>query len=78
MRSRALAMVGGACKEAKLSDGRIFRQVPSSANQQVISVDVAAIKKNQKPEVVLHAYDVIEVPALLALVEKRNIIQASR
>src|SRR5688572_3983494 len=62
MLSRALAMVGGARKEAKLTDVRIFRQVPGSANQEVISVDVAAIKKNQKPDVALQAYDVIEVP----------------
>ncbi len=62
MLSRALAMVGGARKEAKLSDVRIFRQIPGSANQEIISVDVAAIKKNQKPDVLLQAYDVIEVP----------------
>lgn len=62
MLSRALAMVGGARKEAKLTDVRIFRQVPGSANQEVISVDVAAIKKNQKPDFLLQAYDVIEVP----------------
>jgi polysaccharide export outer membrane protein len=62
MLSRALAMVGGARKEAKLSEVRIFRQIPGSANQEVITVDVAAIKKNQKPDVLLQAYDVIEVP----------------
>lgn len=62
MLSRALAMVGGARKEAKLSDVRIYRQIPGSANQEVISVDVAAIRKNQKPDVLLQAYDVIEVP----------------
>ena len=62
MLSRALAMVGGARKEAKLSDVRIYRQIPGSANQEVISVDVSAIKKNQKPDVALQAYDVIEVP----------------
>ena len=62
MLSRALAMVGGARKEAKLSEVRIFRQIPGSANQEVIVVDVAAIKKNQKPDVLLQAYDVIEVP----------------
>lgn len=62
MLSRALAMVGGARKEAKLSDVRIYRQIPGSANQEVITVDVAAIKKNQKPDVALQAYDVIEVP----------------
>ena len=61
MLSRALAMVGGARKEAKLSDVKIYRQIPGSANQEVIHVDVAAIKKNQKPDFLLQAYDVIEV-----------------
>jgi polysaccharide biosynthesis/export protein len=62
MLSRALAMVGGARKEAKLSDVRIYRQIPGSPNQEVLTVDVAAIKKSQKPDVLLQAYDVIEVP----------------
>ncbi|HXQ38687.1 MAG TPA: SLBB domain-containing protein, partial [Anaerolineales bacterium] len=61
MLSRALAMVGGARKEAKLSDVKIYRQIPGSANQEVIHVDVSAIKKNQKPDFLLQAYDVIEV-----------------
>ncbi len=61
MLSRALAMVGGARKEAKLSDVKIYRQIYGSANQEVIRVDVAAIKKNQKPDFLLQAYDVIEV-----------------
>lgn len=61
MLSRALAMVGGARKEAKLSDVRIYRQVAGSANQEVIHVDVSAIKKNEKPDFLLQPYDVIEV-----------------
>src|ERR1044072_7815337 len=61
MLSRALAMVGGARKEAKLQDVRVYRQVPGSPNQEVIHVDVAAIKKNQKPDFLLQPYDVIEV-----------------
>jgi polysaccharide export outer membrane protein len=61
MLSRALAMVGGAKKEAKLNDVRVYRQVPGSANQEVIHVDLAAIKKNQKPDFLLQPYDVIEV-----------------
>jgi polysaccharide export outer membrane protein len=61
MLSRALAMVGGTRKEAKLNDVRVYRQVPGSANQDVIHVDVAAIKKNQKPDFLLQPYDVIEV-----------------
>lgn len=61
MLSRALAMVGGARKEAKLSEVKVFRQVPGSPNQEVIRVDVAAIKKNQQPDFPLQPYDVIEV-----------------
>jgi polysaccharide biosynthesis/export protein len=61
MLSRALAMVGGPRKEAKLNDVKIFRQIPGSANQEVIHVDVAAIRKNEKPDFLLQPYDVIEV-----------------
>jgi polysaccharide biosynthesis/export protein len=60
--SRALAQVGGTRKEAKITDVRIYRQVPGSINQEVIHVDLAAIKKNQKPDFVLQPYDVVEVP----------------
>ena len=61
MLSRAIAMVGGVRKEAKLDDVKIYRQIPGSANQEVIRVDVNAIKKNQKPDFLLQPYDVIEV-----------------
>jgi len=60
--SRALAMVGGARKEAKLTDVRIYRQKPGATDQEMIRVDYAAIKKNQKPDFFLQAYDIIEVP----------------
>jgi len=60
--SRALAMVGGARKEAKLSDVRIYRQKPGATDQEVIRVDYGAIKKNQKPDFFLQAFDVVEVP----------------
>ena len=59
--SRALAMVGGAKKEAKLSDVVIYRQIPGTTEQKQFHVDVAAIKKNQKPDFVLEPYDTIEV-----------------
>jgi polysaccharide biosynthesis/export protein len=62
MLSRALAMVGGARKEAKLTEVKVYRQIPGSAKQEVKVVDVAAIKKNQKPDFLLQPYDVIEVP----------------
>lgn len=60
--SRALAMVGGVRKEAKMSDVLIYRQVPGKLNPQTIHVDLAAIKKNQKQDEVLQPYDIIEVP----------------
>jgi polysaccharide export outer membrane protein len=59
--SRALAMVGGARKEAKLSDVVVYRQSPGSAKQETFHVDVAAIKKNEKPDFILQPYDIIEV-----------------
>lgn len=59
--SRALAMVGGARKEAKLDTVKIYRQVPGATNSEPIVVDLAAIKKNQKPDFVLQPYDIIEV-----------------
>ena len=59
--SRAIAMVGGARKEAKLNDVAIYRQVPGSIKQETLHVDVAAIKKNQKEDFILQPYDIIEV-----------------
>lgn len=60
--SRALAMVGGARREAKLSDIRIYRQKPGAQDQETIRVDYAAIKKNLKPDVFLQPFDIVEVP----------------
>jgi protein involved in polysaccharide export with SLBB domain len=60
--SRALAMVGGVRKEAKLSTVKIYRQKPGAQDQETIVVDYGAIKSNKKPDVFLQAFDVIEVP----------------
>ncbi len=59
--SLALAMVGGVRKEAKTNDVRIYRQKPGSKEQETIKVDLAAIKKNQAPDILLQPYDVVEV-----------------
>lgn len=59
---RALAMVGGVRKEAKISDVRIYRQKPGTSDQETIRVDYAAIKKNKTPDILLQAYDIVEVP----------------
>jgi hypothetical protein len=55
-------MVGGTRKEAKLNEVLVYRQTPGSTKQEIIKVDVAAIRKNQKPDFLLQAYDVIDVP----------------
>jgi polysaccharide export outer membrane protein len=59
--TRALAMVGGTRKEAKLSEVLIYRQAPGSTKLEIIKVDVSAIKKNEAPDPLLQPYDVIEV-----------------
>jgi polysaccharide export outer membrane protein len=61
MLSRAIAMVGGTRKEAKLGDVRVYRLEPGSAEQVVHHVDLGAIKKNKEPDFLLKPYDVIEV-----------------
>ncbi|MEP6568288.1 MAG: polysaccharide biosynthesis/export family protein [Acidobacteriota bacterium] len=60
--SRALAMVGGARKEAKISEVIVHRQKPGATDQETIKVDYAAIKKNQKPDFLLQPFDWVEVP----------------
>ena len=69
--SRALAMVGGTRNEAKTSEVKIYRQKPGTIDQEVIVVDYSAIKKMQKPDVLLMAYDVIEVPEAGAFSSQR-------
>jgi polysaccharide export outer membrane protein len=58
----ALGMVGGPKKEAKLSEIKIWRLRPDSTDREMITVDYSAIKKSLKPDILLQAYDVIEVP----------------
>lgn len=60
--SRALAMVGGVRREAKLSNVKIYRQKPGAQDQETIVVDYGAIKNNKMPDIFLQAFDVIEVP----------------
>ena len=69
--SRAVAMVGGVRKEAKLTDVKIYRQKPGSTEQEIIHVDFAAIKKNQKPDFILMAFDVVEIPEAGAFSSQR-------
>src|SRR5687768_12787637 len=58
--SKALGMVGGTRKEAKLSEIKIFGQKGTGA-QEILNVDFEAIKKNKQPDILLQPYDLIEV-----------------
>jgi protein involved in polysaccharide export with SLBB domain len=59
---RALAMVGGPRKEAKSNAIKIYRLDPATGKTAPIAVDYTAIKKQQKPDIALMAYDIIDVP----------------
>ena len=60
--SRALAMVGGTRKDAKLDEIRIYRRKPGSpAEQEILKVNFEAIKKSKQLDVFLEPYDVIDV-----------------
>ena len=60
--STAIAMVGGLRKEAKVDEILIHRLKAGSPERETIRVDLKAIKRSQKSDVVLQAYDWIEVP----------------
>lgn len=60
--TRAIAMVGGLRKEAKASAVKIYRLKPGSEQEQeMITVDFNAIRKQSKEDFQLQPYDVIEV-----------------
>lgn len=60
--SKALAMVGGVSQNGVSKDIRIYRSKLGSPEQELVRVDFNEIKKKRKPDVVLQAYDIIEVP----------------
>jgi polysaccharide export outer membrane protein len=60
--SRALGIVGGPRKEAKTSEIKIYRRKPGSTETETIVVDLVAIKKNQAPDPLLRAFDIVDVP----------------
>jgi hypothetical protein len=68
--STALAMVGGMRREAK-SDIRVYRLKPGSPDRDIIQIDFSAIKKGQKPDFLLQAFDVVEVPQASMLSPQR-------
>jgi len=60
--TKAIAMVGGVRPDGVASDIRIYRSQLGSADYEVLRIDLGAVKKKKNPDVVLQAYDIIEVP----------------
>ncbi|HVF51466.1 MAG TPA: polysaccharide biosynthesis/export family protein [Pyrinomonadaceae bacterium] len=60
--TRAIAMVGGARKDAKTNVVRIYRLDPKTQEQKIETVNYDAIRKQKEPEFFLQPYDVVEVP----------------
>jgi len=60
--SRVIAMVGGTTPAARPSDVRIYRSQLGSPDIKVIRVDLDQVKKKKSEDILLQAYDIIEVP----------------
>jgi polysaccharide biosynthesis/export protein len=60
--SRAIAMAGGLLPDTKTDKIRIVRLLPGGNGKQEILVDLKAIEKQQAPDIVLQADDIVNVP----------------
>ena len=58
---RALAMSAGASREAKIKDVKVYRRKVGSTQPEIITVDASLIKKGEKEDFMLQAYDIVEV-----------------
>jgi polysaccharide export outer membrane protein len=64
---RAIAMAGGPVRLAKTSEVHIYRQKDGKIGSEDLKFNYDAIKKGQQPDVLLQAYDIIDVRAAGAL-----------
>lgn len=58
----AVQLVGGPRPEAKTDDVRILRKKTGAAAPEILRVNLSAIKKGKKEDMVLQPYDIVEVP----------------
>jgi polysaccharide biosynthesis/export protein len=59
---QAMALAQGATFNAAAGDGVIFRADPATGRRDEVKVDIAAVMKNKKPDVMLQANDIVMVP----------------
>ena len=59
--TRAIAMVGGMQKMANTSQVHIYRKTEGKLSPEPLRYDYDAIRKGKAPDVLLQAYDIIDV-----------------
>ena len=59
--ARALAMAGGPIRQAKTSEVHVYRQKEGKIGSEDLIFNYELIRKGQKPDVLLQAYDIIDV-----------------
>ncbi len=64
---RAIAMAGGPSRQAKTSEVHIYRQKEGKIGSEDLKVNYDAIKKGKQPDVLVQAYDIIDVRQIGAL-----------
>jgi polysaccharide export outer membrane protein len=73
--SQAIAMAGGTLPDSQTERIRILRQKPDGVNKEELIVNLKAIKKQQAPDVILQANDIVEVPTASGKRLLRNILE---
>ena len=61
---QAIAMSGGATRQAKTNEVHIYRKQEGKIGSQDLKFDFEAIKKGKMTDVLLQPYDIIEVPQI--------------
>ena len=59
--ARALAMAGGLQRQAKSKEIHVYRQKEGKIGSEDLTFDYEAIRKGKQPDVLLKAYDIIDV-----------------
>jgi polysaccharide biosynthesis/export protein len=59
--ARALAMAGGPIRQAKTQEVHVYRQKEGKLGSENLTFNYEAIRKAQQPDVLLQAYDIIDV-----------------
>lgn len=75
--ARAIAMAGGTQKLAKTSEVHIYRKKDGKIGSEDLKYDYDAIRKGKQPDVLLQAYDIIDVRQVGALAP-RSVLEMLR